>query len=888
MFLLSLLQVSYSQEEVGRENLPVLQDEIDLEDYFQDQQMPGNTQGDEEDLGDNENSEGGGDALQPQGTASMIDVPISYNAVDSMVVSMENGQQVVFLYGGATIEYGTINLEADFISVNFDKKEIYASGLKDSLGNLKGIPKFTEGNETFDSETLRYNFVTGKGYAENIVTEQQDGIVRGEIAKMMDQDTYCMVHGKYSTCNAEHPHFYLNMTKGKVLREKAIITGRAYLVLEDFPIYFPFLPYAYIPTNNQSYSSGVIIPSYGEERLYGFYLRDGGFYWAASDFFDFRVTGDIYSKGKWGVNASTRYRLRYKFNGNFAFSYSRNVSGERGINQTISPNFSIRWSHNQDPKANPSQTFSASVDFSTSGYSKENEFDNADRFLQNSKSSSVSYRKDFLNTPFSMSANARVSQNTRDSTVSLSLPSVNLTMRSIYPFKKENRVGKKKIWEDIKLSYSGQFDSRINTKEYLILSTPYADWKKGIRHNIPFTLPSFRLFNHINITPSISYNERWYFDYIEKYWIDGYQTIDNETGMQKWIPGRVETVSNNGFRRNYDYSYSISSSSTVYGMFNMVNPNWRLKAIRHKMDPSIGFSYRPDFSEPRFGFFDMVQIDSLGNYQEYNMFEGAMYGSASAGRSGSINFSLNNNIEMKLANDNDTTAKEKFTKVAIFDNLGFSSSYNLAADSLNLSPFSINARTKIAGYSINVTGTLDPYAIDDRGRKYNQYMWNETTGIGRLGRITNLSTGFSLSYSSDQLQKTLDERRKEQGENDDGEETTVKKHPGYSPFNMPWRVSANYNFNYSNSTGTPRWVQSVSVSGNLDLTPKWKANFSSGFDFIAMELTHTRVGITRDLHCWTMSFDFSPVSTRPFYTFTIRANASMLSDLRINKSDRDF
>jgi lipopolysaccharide assembly outer membrane protein LptD (OstA) len=884
----------FSQGENGID-LPDLS-EISSEDKGDSLTVPNTVQDKEQEIPDAELQgeilEGDDIAKEDNEVQAMFESPVKYNSKDSMAVSMEGGQQVVYLYGGATVEYGSINLEADFISVNFEKKEIYATGLKDSLGVLRGIPKFTEGSETFDSETLRYNFETGKGFAENIVTEQQDGIVRGEKAKMMDKDTYCMVHGKYSTCDADHPHFYMSMTKGKVLREKAIITGRAYLVIEDFPIYFPFLPYGFIPTTNKSYSSGVIIPSYGEERMYGFYLRDGGFYWAASDYFDFRITGDIYSKGKWGINAATRYRLRYKFNGNFSFSYSQNVTGERGIDQKVTPNFSVRLSHSQDAKANPSRTLSASIDFSTSGFSKENEFEDADRFLQNSKSSSVSYRKDFLNTPFSMSANMRISQNTRDSTLDLSLPSVNINMKSIYPFKKKNRVGAKKIYEDVKISYSAQFDSRINTKEYLLLSTPYSDWKKGIKHNIPLTLPSMRLFNHINIVPSVSYNMRWYFDYIEKYWIDGYRAIDNESGMQKWIPGRVETVTQKGFRNNYDFSGGVSSSTTLYGMYNMINPNWRLKAIRHKMDPSIGFSYRPDFSDPRFGFYDMVQIDSLGNYQVYNMFEGAMYGSAGKGRSGSINFSLNNNIEMKLENPNDTTGKEQFTKVAIFDNLGFSSSYNLAADSLNLSNFSLNARTKIAGYAINISGVLDPYALDERGRKYNRFMWNEASGLARLGRITSLSTGFSLSYSSDRLQKAIQDRRSEKGvggeEPEDSDDATGNAPEGYVPFNMPWRISANYTFNYSNPSGTPRLIQSVSVNGSLDLTPKWSTTFSTGFDFVAMALTHTKMGITRDLHCWSMSFDFSPVSTRPFYTFTIRANAAMLKDLQQTIRDSDF
>jgi hypothetical protein len=825
----------------------------------------------------------------------VIDVPVTYSSKDSMAISLENGQQIVHLYGGASIKYGSITLDADYIAMNFESKEIYATVRRDSLGKIITKTTFTEGGETFECETLRYNFVTGKGFVENVVTEQQDGFVRSAKAKMMNKDVYCMVDGKYSTCDADHPHFYLHMTKGKIIREKAIITGLSYLVLEDFPIYVPFLPYGYIPTNNKTYSSGVIIPSYGEERLYGFYLREGGFYWAANDYFDLRATGDIYSKGKWAVSATTRYRLRYKFSGGFGFSYSQNVTGERGINQSKTPSFSIRWNHAQDSKASPSQTFSASVDYTSTGFSKENEFDNPDRFLQNSTSSSITYRKDFLNTPLSMSSSMRVTQNTRDSTVMLSMPSLNVNMKSIQPFKSKKRVGKKMFYDDFKLQYSSQFESRITTKESLILSTPYSAWQKGIKHNLPVTFPSFRLFNHINVVPSISYNMRWYFDHIEKYWVDGYSVTNYESGLPKWMPGHVEEVRHDGFKMNYDYSFSLSTSTTLYGMYNMINPNWKLKAVRHKIDPSLSFSYRPDFSERRFGFYDWVQIDSTGTLQMYNMFQNGMYGSASSGRSGTVSFGLNNNIEMKVADTKDTTSTNKFKKVAIFDNLGINSSYNLIAEQFNLSPFSLNARTKIAGTAINVSGSLDPYALNERGQRINEYMWNNATGIARLGRITNISTGYSVSYSSDKFMNML-EARKAKAENEDiddalGEPVKDKglaSVPEFEPFNMPWRFSLNYTFSYSNHDGKPRIMQSVNLNGSLDLTPKWKTTFSTGYDFLANKITHTKMSVTRDLHCWTMSFDFSPVSSRPYYTFTIRANASMLKDLKVNKTERDF
>jgi hypothetical protein len=379
--------------------------------------------------------------------------------------------------------------------------------------------------------------------------------------------------------------------------------------------------------------------------------------------------------------------------------------------------------------------------------------------------------------------------------------------------------------------------------------------------------------------PSFGFNERWYFEYTERYWIDGYSVTDNETGLDQWVSGHVEEVVRDKFRRNYDFNLGLSASTTLYGMYNMVNPNWKVKAVRHKIDPRIGFSYKPDFSNRIFGFYEWVQVDSLGNYQLFNMFPS---GSASAGKSGSVNFGLSNNVEMKVATLNDTTATEAFKKVAIFDNLSFNGSYNLIAEQFNLSNISINARTKIAGTSININATLDPYALNEKGVRINEYMWNNANGISKLGRIVNVSTGYSFSYSSDKFKKAIS------GDNTDEKKPNEPNKPAnsfYEPFDMPWRVSLSYTFSYTNPNGTPRLMQSVSLNGNIDLTPKWKTTFSSGFDFMAMKITHTKMTIIRDLHCWTMSFDFSPISSRPYYMFTIRANASMLKDLKVERRD---
>jgi hypothetical protein len=660
------------------------------------------------------------------------------------------------------------------------------------------------------------------------------------------------------------------------------------MVLADFPIYVPFLPYGYIPTANKTYSSGIIVPSYGEEREYGFFLRDGGFYWAASNYFDVTVKGDLYSKGSWALKTNTNYRLRYKFSGSIGFNTSSHVTGILGIDQRKSRNFSVVWNHSQDPKAHPTRTFSASVNFSTSGYDRMNEYTNFEKSMTNTKSSSVSYQKTFANTPFKLSMNMRATQNTSDSTVNLDLPTLTLNMRTIEPFKNKNRVGKKMIWEDISFSYSTDFRNTIRVKEYELFTTPFSQWNKGIKHNIGISLPSFKLLKHINVTPSFSSGMTWHFNRIERYWLDGYETV-NEENQRVWIPGHVEEVQKDGFRATYNYNYGFSANTTLYGLFQMKNPNSKIKGVRHKMDPSIGFTVTPDFRDPLYGFYGWVQTDSLGNMQQYSFYEKTSYPYFAGGKSGSINFGLRNNIEMKVLDSKDTTSTNATKKIIIFDDLSFTSSYNLEADSMPLSIFDWNIRTKIAGFALSIRGSLDPYAVNERGQRINKYMWTESRGLARLGRITNASTGFSYSFSSDKVKKKIDELR-HSGSTETGEEdqssSPKKEGTGYSPFKMPWQFSFNYSLSYSINGLKPQFNQSLNFSGNVDITDKWKANFSSSVNFKTRKLNAMNMGISRNLHCWNMAFQFSPFGQNQFYMFTLNANAAMLKDIKIDKTSR--
>ena len=830
---------------------------------------------------------------ESQPRTDAIEAPIQYNSFDSLSFAFEESGQIAYMYNEASITYGDINLDAGMIRIDFNAREIYAEGITDSLGNVTQKPHFKQGTEEFDCSSLRYNFDTGKGFVENVITQQQDGIVHSERAKMVSRDVYCMQNGKFTECDAEHPHYYLKMVKGKIINNKAIITGRSYMVLEDFPIYFPFLPFGYLPTQNTTYSSGVIIPSYGELATYGFYLKDGGFYWAASDYFDFTVKGDLYSKGSWALRLSTNYKKRYKYNGNIGFSISRHFTGEAGIDQAISKNFAINWSHRQDSKANPTSNLSASVNFSTSGNERLNEFNNANAVLKNTKSSRVTYSKNFQNSPFSLSLSANASQNSSDSTVSLTLPQMNLNMKMIYPFKGLSKPGRSPFYEQIGFKYSTSISHSIsNIKEYNLFSTPLSDWNRKISHNTALNLPSFKLFNYINVSPSISYDEKWGLEYVEKYWHDGYYTIDNETFEQKWVPGRVVEETKTGFKRNYEYSYSVSASTSVYGKFYFLNPDWKIKAIRHKLSPSMSFSYHPDFSEERFGFYDWVQTDSLGTMQQYSFMENnSDY--TRGGKSGSIGFRVRNNLEMKVADYSDTTKVDATKKVTLIDDLGFSGSYNMMADSMKLSNINWNVRTKIAGFNLNVNGSLSPYALNDRGRLTGTYMWTEAKGLNRLGRITRASTGFSYTFTSQKIKSSLDARKKKRKEalRADGYEVVDEPEAAgssdYSDFDAPWRFGFSYTIAYSKTGLTPKITQGLNFNGGIDLG-KWKTTFTSNYNFDTKKIGYTNMSVSRNLHCWKMAFNFSPFGSTKYYSFTLNANSQMLQDLKIDRTNRDF
>lgn len=815
--------------------------------------------------------------------ATVIEAPINYTADDSIVGSFDG--QRVFLYNNARVTYQDIELTAYFIELDLETKEVYAEGIADSTGTLVQKPIFKDGREEFESQTLRYNFDTEKGIITEVVTEQGEGFVHSRRTKKISAEAFVLKDGKYTTCNADHPHFYLHLTKAKVISNNKIVTGPAYMVLEDFPIYFPILPFGYFP-NTPTYSSGIIVPSYGEENNRGFFLREGGYYWAANEYFDLSLLGDIYSKGSWATRLHTNYRVRYRFSGGFDFRYNMNVYGEQGLDTyTRSPQFAVTWNHSQDAKANPNRTFSASVNFSTSGYDRQN-IVSTERYLSNQKSSSISYSRKFENTPYNLSVNLRHSQNSRDSSLTLSLPEMTFSMAKVYPFRAKVRSGPLKWYEKFGINYTGNLRNSITANEKEILNKSFArDWKNGIRHNIPISLPSFNLFNHINFSPGFNYNERWYF---KKY---NFSYVEDGNNNTPGFPSTVVVDTITGLNRVYDYSYSLSASTNIYGMFIPTNPNSRVRGIRHKMTPSLSFSYRPDFGAERFGYWQPIQIDPEGTIRYYDVNTGGIYGgSPGRGAQGNISLSVNNNLEAKVVNRNDTTATDSddaFKKVKIIDNLSFGTSYNLIADSLNLAPVNIRARTTVAGVSINMGAIVDPYMTDETGTKIHKYAWNERSGLGKLGRLTRANLSFGMNFRSKQGEQQAN-RNKEIIEE---EQRLPGIYEDYIDFSIPWDFGFDYSFNYAgpirpNEKG--RITQTIGFRGNLNLTQNWRMSMNTNYDIMAREFSFTTFNVSRDLHCWSMSFNFVPFGYMKQYSFTINAKSSLLQDLKIQKRQSHY
>lgn len=835
-----------------------------------------------------------------------IDAPVKYSAEDSLVYDAESG--TAYLYGNSKVDYENMKLMSDKVHMNLDKSTVRATGTVDSTaeGGIKGKPVFTMGKDEYKSDTMAFNFKSKKGLIKGVYTEQQDGFLSGEVGKRDSTGSIYLQHGRYTTCDKPHPDFYIALSRAKVRPGKDVVFGPAYLVVADVPLPLA-IPYGFFPFSKK-YSSGFIMPSYGDESDRGFYLRDGGYYFAISDKWDLKLLGEIYTKGSWGVSAASNYRKRYRYSGSFLFSYQDSKTGDKGLPDFAEQeSFKIQWNHRQDPKANPYSSFAASVNFATSNYERNNlnSMYNPQTLTQSTRTSSVSWSTGFSSIGLSLSATTNLAQDMRTSSIQITLPDLNISLSRFYPFKRKHLVGKERWYEKISMSYTGQLANSISTTEDKILhSNLIKDWKNAFQHTIPVQA-NFTLFNYINVTPSFNFTDRMYSKKVTRGW-------DNT--LQK----EVVRDTTYGFHNVYNWSMSVGASTKLYGFWV---PNRKLfgdkiQAIRHVITPQVTFSYSPNFGARRYGYYDSYQYtDASGNVKlvEYSPYQDELYSVPGKYKTEMISWDVSNNIEMKIKSDKDTTG---YKKISIIDELGASMSYNAAADYHRWSDLSMRLRLKWwknYTFSMNAQFATYAYELDANGKPYvgNHTEW----GYGRLPRFQGMSQNFSFTLNPEKLKKWFG--RKDDKDDDkvsvdsDGPDTNIESNmdddlekgkyaakkkrgniaetddDGYMSFNMPWSLTIGYGitmrentagrFNTKTMRYPYKFTQTLNFSGNIRISDGWNINFSSGYDFENHAMSMTTASLSRDLHCFNMS---ASVVLAPYtsYNFTFRCNAATLTD----------
>ncbi|MEP1093559.1 MAG: putative LPS assembly protein LptD [Cyclobacteriaceae bacterium] len=834
-----------------------------------------------------------------------IETTINYDAQDSMFFDVISKK--LYMYGDTHIDYGEITLEADRTSMDWDTRTIESDYTLDSLGKKIGRPIYSDGPDVYQTDDIIYNFDTKRALIKGVVTEQDGAFMHGDDVKKNSKDEMFIRGARYTTCNLEHPHFFIESTKLKVIPNKKVVSGPFNLKFRDLPTPL-FFPFGMFPQPKEK-ASGIIVPSYGEEQRRGFFLRDGGYYFAISDYADLRVTGDIYSKGGNGLNATSNYFKRYSFRGTFNFSYNKSVSDDLE-NPLETKDYWVRWNHRPETRGNSS--FSASVSAGTSTYSSNNNLVNQDftRSISSQFTSNISYTKKFQGTPFNISTNLRHNQNIQTGIVNLTLPDFTLNTNRQYPLKNLVKSSKSLL---AKLNFSHNFVAKNELTNRARTSFPFNVANEdpngdevipfngsnlsqildrsqiGGKHNIPIST-SVSLLKFFTLSPSFTYQELWYTKELE------YTFLSSENAVQ------VDTVQ--GFSRAGSWSASTSLNTRIYG--TKFFSKGKIQAIRHVMTPSLSFSFRPDFTDPKYGVYSDIQTDTTGTTTTVSKYEGFAYGSPPGGESKTLGFSLSNNIEMKVASKKDTVTG--FKKIKVFDNIGLSTGYNLAADSFNLSNISLNARTSFLNnlISLNFTGIIDPYIRNETtNERINEFAWNSGQGIGQL---TSMTTAIGLNLSPAGLKGKGNRNNAQDANNldannplggvgdplnsDEGltfEEQQqlqqVRDNPDlYVDFTVPWTLRANYSINRTKRGFDDANIrQSLNFSGTLGLTDKTQITFNSGYDFEEKDFTTTRMGLTRDLHCWTMSFNWVPFGNFQSYFVSIRVKSTLLQDLKVEK-----
>ena len=830
-----------------------------------------------------------------------LNAPVEFASDDSLVYIAPTKQ--VRLYGNAKVKYENMNLESDKVRMALDSSLVHATGSADTTGKLTGSPVFTMGSDKYESDTMSFNFKTKRGFINNVYTEQEDGFLSSQHSKRDSSGVLYLEHGRYTTCDAPHPDFYIALSRAKVRPGKDVVFGPAYLVVADVPLPLA-IPYGFFPFT-KSYSSGFIMPSYGDESARGFYLRDGGYYFAINDKWDLKLLGEIYTKGSWGLSAASNYRKRYRYNGSFFFSYQNTKNGDKGMTDySEQTSFKIQWSHRQDSKANPFSSLSASVNFATTSYERDNlnSMYNPQSYTQSLRTSSVSWTTNFSSLGMTLSGTTNLSQNMRDSTISLQLPDLNVSVSRFYPFKRKKMAGKERWYEKISMSYTGHLSNSINTKEDLLFkSNLIKDWSNGMQHNIPINA-NFTVLKYINVNPSFNFTDRMYTNKVMKSWDEATQTEVADTTY--------------GFYNVYNWSMSLSASTKVYGFWLPSRKIFgdKIQAIRHVLTPQVSFSYAPDFGASRYGYYATYQkTDADGNVtlQEYSPYTGSLFGVPGKGKTGNISFDLSNNIEMKVKSDKDSTG---FRKISIIDELGLSMGYNMAAKERPWSDLSMRIRLKWwKNYTFNMTAVFATYAYE-LSENGTPYVGTHTEySRGRFGRFQGMSQNFSFTLTPEKLKKLFSGGDKDDDDDDyrDNDDTGVETNidddminaqrgarkqsagkaetdeDGYMKFSMPWSLTVGYGvtmrentagkFNTESMRYPYKFTQTLNFSGNVRLSDGWNISFSSGYDFEEHDISMTTASLQRDLHCFNMSCS---VVLAPYtsYNFSFRCNAATLTD----------
>ena len=852
--------------------------------------------------------------------------PVHYHSNDS-VIMLKNG--TAFLHGSGELKYESMTLTSEFIRMNMDSSMIYACGVYDSLEyEWKGKPVFKDGKDEYQTNEITYNIKTQKGYIRHVVTQNGEGYIIADKTKKLPDNEMLMAGGQYTTCDDhDHPHFYLKMTKAKVKTGDYIASGPAYMVVGDVPLPLA-IPFGFFPFTNK-YSSGLIMPNFGDDYTRGLYLSNLGYYFAINDYMDLEITGDIYSRGTWAIRAKTKYIWRYRFNGSLSINYRNDVTGDRGMpDYSAKKNFSVQWTHSQDAKFNPYCTFSASVNFSTSGYNRSNinSYYNSELLSENTKSSQINYTQRFPDAPWTISMSANLTQRTSDSTISMTAPQFTVSMSSQYPFKlwrqatlkrKGQVAGKEKWYEKIKMSYNMTGKIAINSvKEKDFLKTNFLrDWTTGISHSLPINA-TFTVFKYLNITPTINIRDRMYFSRVDRHW-------NNETNA-------LEMDTTTGFYNVFDFDMGVNLSTKLYGFYTPLKklfPNSKVEKFRHVFTPTLSFSYHPNFEDEMWGYYGRYDQPTVKNgdttwtQQTYSRYPNGPYGNAPRGMAAALNFGVDNNLEVKVVNKEDTTGKNPYRVISLIDKFAVTGGYNFAVDSMNWSLFQVNLRLKfpkLNNYTLTLSTALDPYMyqLNEAGKpvRTNKQYWHNH----RFPHWSGLRWNFSYTFNNQTIKKWKEKINGRKPQNESGSDppdeegmSPIEKDgegmdknakqeskkeevedDGYVKTEFPWSISLSYSlaytsgseFDYEKMYYKMKFTHSLSLNGNIGLGKGWKVSANMTYNFDYKKVTACTINISRDLHCWNMTASINPIGPFKSYTFHIGVNASILSDLKYDKS----